>query len=71
MCKKYTLEMKWCILHVPLSSFLLSSGAFPAPVNNEGDTPVDLAEDENIMDMIKQQIAKLGLYGGVCGGGCA
>ena len=41
--------------------FLLTSGVFPAPVNNEGDTPVDLAEDENVVDMIRQQIDKLGV----------
>ena len=37
---------------------------FPAPVNNEGDTPVDLAEDdhENVVDMIRQQIDKLGVW---------
>ena len=44
--------------------FLLTSGVFPAPVNNEGDTPVDLAEDENVVDMIRQQIDKLGVWGG-------
>ena len=58
-----------CILHVlgllP-SRFLLTSGVFPAPVNNEGDTPVDLAEDENVVDMIKQQIDKLGVCVCVC-----
>ena len=44
--------------------FLLTSGVFPAPVNNEGDTPVDLAEDdhENVVDMIRQQIDKLGVW---------
>ena len=65
--------MKWCmpshvlgLLSSPHSRFLLSSGAFPAQVNNDGDTPVDLAENENISDMIKEQIDKLGVYGVVC-----
>ena len=31
-------------------------------MNNEGDTPADLAEDESIVDMIRQQIEKLGLW---------
>ena len=38
-------------------SYLLEHGAFPALVNNEGDTPLDLAEDnEDIVDMLQNKI---------------
>ena len=56
-------------LPLPLCRYLLDSGVFPSPVNNEGDTPADLAEDESIVDMIRQQIDKLGgCVGGWVGG---
>lgn len=42
--------------------FLLDSGAFPALVNNEGDTPVDVAEDyEEIQDMITAKVSEQGI----------
>ena len=42
-----------CLLH----SFLLENDAFPALVNNEEDTPLDLAEDtEEIVDMLQERI---------------
>ena len=38
-------------------SFLLDHGAFPALVNNEGDTPLDLAEDsEEILDALQERV---------------
>ena len=38
-------------------SYLLEHGAFPALVNNEGDTPLDLAEDyEEIVDMLQNKV---------------
>ncbi len=41
----------------PPPSYLLEHGAFPALVNNEGDTPLDLAEDtEDIVDMLQNKI---------------
>ena len=40
-----------------LNSFLLDKGSFPALVNNEGDTPLELAEDyDEIIDMIQEKI---------------
>ena len=42
------------------SSYLLDSGAFPAPVNNEGDTPEDLADDDVIRELITEAIEKQG-----------
>ena len=45
---------------LPPSSFLLDSSAFPAPVNNEGDTPEDLADDEAISELIRAAIQKQG-----------
>ena len=45
---------------LPPSSFLLDSSAFPAPVNNEGDTPEDLADDEAISELIRAAIQKRG-----------
>ena len=42
--------------------FLLDNGAFPAPVNNEGDTPHDLAEDyETIQEMLEDQVKTQGV----------
>ena len=51
-----------------LLRFLLEHGAFPATVNNEGQTPKDLVEDcdeeqDNyleIMDMIQAETDRLG-----------
>ena len=40
--------------------FLLQSGAFPAPVNNEGDIPVELSEDEEIRTLLYDEIEKQG-----------
>jgi ankyrin repeat protein len=35
----------------------LDNGAFPALVNNEGDTPMDLAEDfDEIVEMLQENI---------------
>ena len=68
-CREDEVVHSSCPWPAPLPPrFLLTGGVFPAPVNNEGDTPVDLAEDENIVDMIKQQIDKLGVW--VCVGVC-
>ena len=42
--------------------FLLDSGAFPALVNNEGDTPTDVAEEyEEIQDMITAKVEEQGI----------
>ena len=39
--------------------YLLDHGAFPALVNNEGDTPLDLAEDyDEIVEMLQKKIDK-------------
>ena len=51
-----------------LLRFLLDNGAFPATMNNEGQTPKDLVEDcedeqdnyQEIMDMIQAEIDRLG-----------
>ena len=46
----------------PLNRYLLDNGAFPAPVNNEGDTPYDLAEDyETIQEMLQDQVKAQGV----------
>ena len=42
--------------------YLLDHGAFPAPVNNEGDTPFDLAEEsEAIQQLIEEQVQSQGI----------
>ena len=42
--------------------YLLECGAFPASVNNEGQTPVDLAEDyDDIIEMLQVEIDRLGM----------
>ena len=42
--------------------YLLEHGAFPAPVNNEGDTPYDLAEEsEAIQQLITEQVKSQGI----------
>ncbi len=65
----------WTPLHAAASCelehivrYLLDSGAFPSPVNNEGDTPLDLVEEGSVADMIKDQIEKQGTCGGVAAG---
>ena len=50
-----------CIVYTSCS-FLLDNGAFPAPVNNEGDSPADLVEDDVIRDLITDVILKQGLH---------
>ena len=41
--------------------YLLDSGAFPVPVNNDGQTPCDLGEEyEDIVDMIEKEIQNQG-----------
>ncbi len=55
----------WCPLHAAASCgheeivrFLLESSANPGLVNNEGDTPLDLADDnEVISDLLSEYIA--------------
>ena len=52
--------MKSCIYSS--NRYLLDNGAFPAPVNNEGDTPYDLAEDyDKIQDIISGQVKTQGV----------
>lgn len=42
--------------------YLLDHGAFPAPVNNEGDTPYDLVEEsEAIQQMISDHVKAQGV----------
>lgn len=50
----------WNVLSSSLPSYLLDNGAFPAPVNNEGDTPEDLADDDVIREIITDAIEKQG-----------
>ena len=45
----------------PHHRHLLDNGAFPAPVNNEGDTPEDLADDESIRDLLLEAVEKQGM----------
>ena len=46
----------------PLDRYLLDNGAFPSPVNNEGDTPYDIAEDnETIQEMLQDQVKVQGV----------
>ena len=50
------------VFSFPFDRYLLDNGAFPAPVNNEGDTPYDLAEDNDaIQDMIEEQVKAQGV----------
>ena len=42
-------------------SHLLDNGAYPVPVNNEGDTPLDLADDDVIRDLITEAIHRQGM----------
>ena len=54
----YTIFNNYFFVH----RYLLDHGAFPAPVNNEGDTPFDLAEDyDNIQDIISEQVKAQGV----------
>ena len=42
-------------------SYLLDNGADVAAVNNEGDLPLDLAEEEDMEDLLTDEIEKLGM----------
>lgn len=50
----------WNVLLPSLPSHLLDHGAFPAPVNNEGDTPEDLVDDDVIRELITEAIERQG-----------
>ena len=41
----------------------MENGAFPAAVNNEGQTPLDLAEDfDDISELLQLEIDRLGMF---------
>ena len=50
------------IIIIIIIRYLLECGAFPASVNNEGQTPSDLAEDyDEIIDLLQSEVNRLGV----------
>ena len=45
-----------------LFRLLIDNGADVASVNNEGELPLDLAEDEEMEDLLTDEIERLGEY---------
>ena len=41
--------------------YLLDNGADVAAVNNEGELPLDLAEEEDMEDLLTDEIERLGM----------
>ena len=42
--------------------YLLNSGAYPALVNSDGDTPYDIAEDEEVQELLQAAIDSQSKY---------
>ena len=42
--------------------YLLNNGAHPALVNADGDTPFDIAEDEEVQDLLQSAIDSQGSH---------
>ena len=42
--------------------YLLNNGAHPALVNSDGDTPFDIADDEEVQDLLQGAIDSQGNY---------
>ena len=45
-----------------IARYLLNNGAHPALVNSDGDTPFDIAEDEEVQDLLQSTIDSQGNY---------
>ena len=41
--------------------YLLNSGAYPVPVNSDGDTPRDIAEDDEVLELLQGAIESQGM----------
>ena len=44
-----------------LCRYLLNSGAYPVPVNSDGDTPRDTAEDDEVLELLQGAIESQGM----------
>lgn len=55
---KYVHDLKRTIL---LCRFLIEHGANVASVNNDGELPVDIAESDEMEDMLQQHIDEQGM----------
>ena len=54
-------EAKFIVQHVVfICRCLLDHGADVAAVNNEGELPLDLAEEEDMEDLLTDEIERLG-----------
>lgn len=57
-CTNYVHNFKQTIL---LCRFLIEHGANVASVNNDGELPVDIAESDEMEDMLQQHIDEQGM----------
>ena len=52
-------SMSWVVMYY---RYLLNNGAHPALVNSDGDTPFDIADDEEVQDLLQGAIDSQGNY---------
>jgi len=53
---------KWKITYVIFYRYLIEQGCNLAAVNNDGELALDIAESDEMEDMLQQHINKAGLY---------